>query len=304
MTTDTTTLRAGILVSLKTTMEGNVEYVKTEIDPEHELGDGGTRARWETERTTINAAEHEDAVKVRGKCRSLITAVCAKSQFGLLCRLDFEPQLDAAIAEARVLADRFNATAQLTEINIYALKGKFVNDDVEAVKAINSEVRGLIDSMENGIKKLDVDMVREAANRAKNLGTMLSEEANETLKVAIAAARKVARAIVKEGEVVSGEIDRQTLAALAGARTAFLDVGPASEVINAVAEIEVPQVDFVEPLEYRSDVGETLEVEVLGVDEYEDISRASEIDMDFIKRGAAENQKILDKAKDLDIDLD
>jgi ElaB/YqjD/DUF883 family membrane-anchored ribosome-binding protein len=249
MSFDKSTVRPGLLVSLKTELVGNVNYAKNIIESEREDGAGGTLAKWETERHIQNAAEHEEAVKVRGKCRSMIIGVCAKSSFGLLCPKDREPLLRQAVEEAARLADNFNAVSELSKIVVRVLTGEFVDNEVEAVKALNEEVRGLINSMEQGIKRLDVDAVRDAANRAKNLGSMLSEEANEKLEEAIKAARKVARAIVKQGEVAVGEIDQVTLAALADARTAFLDLD-LDEVpeVSETAPAEVADVEVGEPM--------------------------------------------------------
>ncbi len=42
------------------------------------------------------------------------------------------------------LADEFNATARLTRLYVNVIAGRIAPDDVEAVKAINSEVRDLL----------------------------------------------------------------------------------------------------------------------------------------------------------------
>lgn len=237
------TLRPGFLVSLKTQLTGNVEYVKKSIEDEHEVGGGTTIARWETERTIALKAEHEESVKVRTKARGLILAVCSRSSFGLLARSDREQELRDAVAQAQRIADEFNDRAETTEIVINVLYAELLNDELEATKAINGEVRELIAMMEGGIKNLDVNRVRDAANRAKSLGAMLSDEANDKLKVAINAARKVARAIVKKGDIVVGEIDQQTMQALADARTAFLDTDATPEFVEAVQADDVVDID-------------------------------------------------------------
>ncbi len=246
MALERSTIKPGLLVSLRTLLEGNVSYTKTQLEDDHPTEDGGLQARWETERTIANAAEHEEAGKVRGKCRSVILSVCSKSNFGLLCPVSKQDQLASAVSEARRLADLFNSTSQLSKISIYVLIGELVANEVEAARAINFEVRGLISSMEDGIKKLDPQQIRDAANRAKNLGSMLSDDANEKLKEAINVARKVARAIVKEGEVAVGAIDAVTLSKLADARTAFLDLDSddAEQSEGGVVSAQAPVVDL------------------------------------------------------------
>ena len=233
MVLEKSTIKPGLLVSLKTVLQGNVSYTKTTIEEEHEDDGGGTEEKWETLKTVENKAEHEVAVKIRGMCRSVVTAVCAKSSFGLLCPLDKQDKLEEAIAEARGIAEKFNAQSTLSKIKIFVLVGTLINDEIEAAKAINFEIRGLIDSMEEGIKKLDVDKIREAAAKAVNMRTMLSDEASSQLKTAISISRKAARQIVKSGEVAVGEIDKATLERLNEARAAFLDI----------TETEVPESD-------------------------------------------------------------
>lgn len=222
MTNSTTTLRPGLLVSLKTSLSGNVSYVKH--DRAEDIIDGTLKAKWETEKTVIDVAEHERATKVRSKARSLVASVCANSAFGLLCPESQGEVLNKAIADARKLCDEFNLDAKVTRIWFYAITGRVAADDVEAVRAINSEVRDLLADMAEGVEKLDVKIVRDAASKAKQLGSMLTPDAQARIQIAIDAARSSARKIVAAGEQAALEIDKQTLQTLKEARTAFLDI--------------------------------------------------------------------------------
>lgn len=236
MTIQTSTLRPGLLVSLKTSVTGNVRYQKRIIEGEHKTETGETRAKWETERVVINADELERAKKARSKARALITATCAGSAFGLLCPEADAGLLETALLDARKIADEFNATAELTRISVYVLTGRIAADDVEAVKAIKSEVAELIGLMETGVSGLDVQKIRDAADRAKELSMMLTPDAEARVTVAIETARKTARAIVKAGETAAAEVDQRTLRILREQRTAFLDLDDAREVAAPVAE--------------------------------------------------------------------
>jgi len=105
MTMQATTLRPGLLVALSTRVTGNVTYTRRDID----FGrvspvNGALISKWETERTVTNPEEADAASKARGKCRTLISSVCAQSEFGLLCPEDDAGKLDRAIAEAREVA--------------------------------------------------------------------------------------------------------------------------------------------------------------------------------------------------------
>ena len=224
------TIRPGLLVSLKTSLSGNVHYASRDIEPDHIDADGARRAKWETQRTVEDPQEHEAAVKVRSKARSLISAVCAPSSFGLLCPESDASKLTDAIEEAREVVAAFNRTAKVTRVAVYIIAGRVAPDDAEAVRAINGEVRELLTTMETGLQRLDVATVRDAANRARALASMLSPEAAGRTQVAIEAARKAARLIVKAGEAGAVAIDAATLRTIRESRTAFLDLDDAEEV--------------------------------------------------------------------------
>lgn len=224
------TLRPGLLVSLKTSVVGNVKYAKEVIESEHLTEEGAQLTRWETLRTIVDPAEHRAACKVRDKAGSIIRGVCVHSAFGLLCSEAGVDNLERALVDARKVADDFNGIAKLTRVHVYAMMGRIAPDDVEAVRAINSEVRDLLADMERGLSNLDVKVVREAAGRAKQIGLMLSPAAADRIKVAIDAARSSARKIVKAAEQAAQEVDLLTIKKIAEQRTAFLDLDPAGEV--------------------------------------------------------------------------
>jgi hypothetical protein len=252
------TLRPGLLVSLKTSIRGNVSYDHRDIERDHLTEDGSQLARWETERVISDPAEYEAATKVRSKVRSIISSVCATSAFGLLCPENAFDQLDAAIIEARKLADDFNADAKLTRVRFNVMAGRIASDDVEAVRAINGEVRDLLADMAEGIRNLDVKAVRDAADQARNIGRMLNPDAQARIQEAIDAARSTARQIVKAGDQVAQEIDQLTIRRITEARTAFLDLEPVAEV--AVPAAEGRAVDFEPAPEIKSMSAPTIRV--------------------------------------------
>jgi hypothetical protein len=234
----TSTLRPGLLVSLNTTISGNVTYKRREIEADHITDQGTKEASWQTDRTIFDPVEDEKARIVRSKARSLVTAVCARSAFGLLCPESKAANLDAAISDARKLADEFNATANLSRVGVYVITGRIAQDDVEAVRAINSEVRELMAAMAAGIGNLDVEQVREAANKARNISSMLTPEAQDRIAIAIKTARDAARKIVQAGEQAAQEIDLVAMRKIEEARTAFLDL---DETPTDVAAPELEQ---------------------------------------------------------------
>lgn len=228
----TTTIRPGLLVSLKTSVTGNVQYKKFDLETDHTTAEGARKAKWETERTINDPAEFEEATKVRGKARSLISSVCAASAFGLLCPQDRGDELAQAITEAQQLAREFNSRAQLTRVAVYVVAGKIAQDDVQATRAINSEITDLLNRMEQGVRGLDVEAIRDAANKAKAIGAMVTPEASARLQVAIDNARSAARQIVKAGEAAALDIDQRAIRAITESRTAFIDISEEETTIQ------------------------------------------------------------------------
>jgi ElaB/YqjD/DUF883 family membrane-anchored ribosome-binding protein len=236
MTLRSTTLRPGLLVGLKTSVRGNVAYDKRTLEEEHILVGGMARAKWETVRTIDDPAEHEAAEKARSKAGSVIRSVCAKSAFGLLCPESLASQLEGAVTEARAIADTFNATAKLSHVDVYVITGRVAPDDVEAVRAINSEIKELLDTMETGCRNLDPEAIREAASKARSVGAMLPAETQARVKGAIDAARSAARQIVKAGEAAAVEVDAGAIKRIMEARTSFLDLDTAPAEVAATVE--------------------------------------------------------------------
>ena len=228
------TLRPGLLVSLRTSMSGNVQYSANTIEADHiDPVLGIRRAKWETERTVSDPEEHERAKKARGKARTLLTTVCAASAFGLLCPEADREKLDNAIAEAREVVNAFNATASLTRVTVNILVGRVAADDVEAVRAINAEITELMDRMERGVRNTDVKTIRDAADSARAMATMLSPEASARAVAAVEAARSAARAIVRAGESAAVEVDKVALETIRTSRMAFLDTDSPIEPVQA-----------------------------------------------------------------------
>jgi len=223
MTLQTTTIRPGFLVSLKTSMRGNVSHDRRIIERNHKIDDGSEKERWETVRTTTDPEEWDRGCKVRSEATTDIRKVCVHSAFGLLCPESAAEELAEAMKAARERVEEFNNGASLTRISVYIMAGRIAADDVEAVKSINSEMRDLIDTMSEGVKNLDVKVIREAANKAKSVGQMLAPGAQERAYDAIALARKAAREIIAAGEQATVEIDRTTVRKIREARVAFID---------------------------------------------------------------------------------
>lgn len=227
-----TTLRPGRLVSIKTSISGNTSYKKLDLDIARE-DDGVLRTKWETEKTVIDPAEQEAAAFIRNKMRNLMASVCSRTAFGLLCPERDVDLLNSAIDKAKSLCEEFNKTAKVTRVYFYAITGRIEDNDVAAINAINSEVRGLLEDMAKGIQNLDVKAVREAAKQAREVGQMLAPDAQARITVAIDAARATATRMAKAGEQAAQEIDVVAIRRIEEARTAFLDLDADGKPVEA-----------------------------------------------------------------------
>lgn len=224
----TSVLKPGLLVSLKTTTRGGVNYKRIDLEVDHTTEEGSRVAKWETQREIPDPEEFERASAARGKARSLVASVCCVSSFGLLCPSEKEAELSAAVEEAREVARAHNAGATLTQVQVFVIVGRVAQDDAEAARAIAGEVRELLDAMRDGIKAADPAAIREAANKARALGAMLSEDVAGKVESAIEQARKAARKIVrgieKDGLSAAEVVAFCNVQAIESARFAFLDL--------------------------------------------------------------------------------
>lgn len=216
-------IRPGLLVALSSQVRGNTTYLKEQLEYAHLVAGGEERSKWETTKMVIDPAEQEAASKVRDKCRSLIKSVCSKAEFGLLCPEDRRADLLERIEECNELTAEFNREAVYTHVGVSVFWGTVAQDDVRATREIMKEVRELMEDMQSGLAELDVKKVRAIADKARQMGQILTPEAKTKVDIAVNTARRACTRIVKAGEAVVGEIDRQAIRTIGMARTAFLD---------------------------------------------------------------------------------
>lgn len=230
-------------MSLKTAIRGGIDYQRAALDAPAPDAPEAEVTRWETTRTIADREEHARAVETRTHAVGCVRRVCLATSFGLLCPLSREDLLDAAIGEAREIADAFNQGARHSRIDVYVLRGRIAENDEESTRAIASEVRGLLDEMESGVRSLDVPSVRDAARRARELAQALDARSAERVGSAIDAARVAARAIVrrveKGGEAAAEVLASLNLGPVAAARFAFLDLSEGEPEGPALPGVEV-----------------------------------------------------------------
>lgn len=245
-----TTMKPGYMVSLKTSITGNVSYKRVDLDKSR---DGSQEVeKWETTRFCMDGPEYDRAKEIRGKARNMVIGVCVSTSYATLCPIDREADLESAIQQAEALVSQFNREAVHTRIGFYPLAVLVESDNERATRAITAEVRELLDKMTAGIQSFDKDSIRDAADRAKAIGQMLDSSKQEQVNAAVDAARKAARQITKaikeageNARLVIGEINA---APIAVARFSFLDVDadncqPAPEPEAAMPAVSVQRFD-------------------------------------------------------------
>lgn len=232
-------IKPGILVALTTSIKGVVEYETLDLGSQC---DGSVQVdQWQTKKTVADVAEHKAATEIRSRARSLIGSACYHTAFGFVALEANEKELDANIAAAQKNIEEFNAKATYAKVSLAVLKGRIASTDQEAVRSIREETARLLEIMERAVKIGDVTAIRDAANKARQVGQMLDGAAAEKASEAINGARAIARTIVKEigergvtAESVIAEIGYEKVAT---ARMAFLDLDISADA-TAIEPIE------------------------------------------------------------------
>lgn len=237
-------MRPGLLVALKTAVRGGVEYKREDIDSDDE----GKFKKWETTRLMEDPAEHDAAVKTAGAASRLVSKLCVRTEFGLLCLLDREAEFDAAVLAARMKVNDFNAKAKTCKIHVTAVKARIADNDAEAIRALVQEAKDLLDDMGVAIANADVDSIRKAAGEAKNLSKMMTPDTSGWVNSALEAARETATAIVKRAGNLSDEVTKSVIEveteAFATARFEFLEV--ATKAIEALPSVDLQRMGELE----------------------------------------------------------
>jgi hypothetical protein len=274
MKNTTMTLKPGLLVSLKTTMRGGVEYVREDISDKKE---GVTKVQeWKTVKRVANIKEYEAASKLRSKLGGLIRKVCVPSAFGLICPVSKEQELRDAIAEAKEAAARFNTKNATVSIGIYTLVGRIAETDQEAMRAIKDELKDMLAEMQRAIQGGAIEDAREAASKLLKMGMVLDEQTQGKVKRAVEEVRQIAKEAIKkvaEGGVTTAQaVANIKFTALEEARFAFLDEGETIAPVSTLPATDVRGLDADDVAE----VDETArKADDLGVDKSSDDMKAA-----------------------------
>jgi len=217
-------IKPGLLVSVKTRQHGGVSYTKRDIEAPRVTESGAQVSRWETDKFVYDPDETERAQQVANRARYLITRNCVKTEMQqLLCPNDRRDDLRLAVLEARALVAEFNATASFTEIQIDVWVGEIVDNGVDAAQQIFASQQAFLSEMIDGLRELDPKKVRAAINKSRDLGQMMSGQANEMLIEATRVAEAARQRIISAGEKAIVAIDLEAISKIGSVRNSFLD---------------------------------------------------------------------------------
>lgn len=217
-------IKPGLLVSVKTRQHGGVSYTKRDIEAPRFTESGAQVSRWETDKFVFDPDETERAQQVANRARYLVTRNCVKTEMQqLLCPNDRRAELRDAVAEARAMVAEFNQSASFTEIQIDVWVGEIVDNGVDAAQQIFASQQAFLNEMIEGLKELDPKKVRAAINKSRDLGQMMSGQANEMLTEATRVAEAARQRIIAAGENAIVAIDLEAITKIGSVRNSFLD---------------------------------------------------------------------------------
>lgn len=221
-------IRPGILVTLSTSIEGGIQYERIDLKAER-ADDGALIEEWETQKTTEDPEEYEEAVKVRQKVRSLVKSCCVWTPFGMICPHDEVANLDRAFREAAERVEAFNADAQTCRVVYRSLRGEIAEDQVESIQSIREHVGALVSEMQSALRDGDVASIRDCASQATQMGRLLEQDSDargllgRAVKAARSAAREIVRKVEKQGDSLVSVLNEANLSAVSQARFVFLE---------------------------------------------------------------------------------
>lgn len=245
MDTGRVTLRPGMLVAVRTKIEGGHETARhkvlREVLPAGDGGGDGLYEKTEIERRVADVEEFERACKARASARYAIARVCLPSDFGLLCVLG-QDVLDAAIRDADAICRTFNDTARYSKIRCWVLVGSIAESDTAAQQALMGELREAIGAVREAVRLRDPGAIRDAAAKALALAPMIDQpgEIEDTVRAARRAATDLIQSRKRNGD------DTQAAGVLAQALEAVERYGAVLD--GAIAEIEASAPDAAEVL--------------------------------------------------------
>ena len=261
-------LSPGILAIVRHSIKGGVEHQKTILEEAHETASGKTRERYEMIVTVDDPAERKLATEAAGKARAQISKLCAQTEFGLLCPLSREPELEAGVRVAEQIIADFNARASTCRISFYALPARIAKDEREAqqaARAIGEDLQRLVADMLGAIRAATKpEEIRaaaaQAAKTARQLANMIDAgtlgKVDAAVKAAREAATDLAARIREDGAAaagVVGEIQARSIKMLEGVSFLDMDNGPVasdsegSEIDRLIADARMAGLDLSEP---------------------------------------------------------
>ena len=147
-------LKAGYLVSLKTSVTGGIEYLRFNREANASADTpGAVEETFTTKKLTMNPEEHKAAIQVRSKAVYAIRKVAADTPFGYMVPLEQRAALEAALVEAKSYVAAFNAEAKHTYVSFRMVKGLIDDGDHDTALAIAQEAIDALTTLQDSAHK-------------------------------------------------------------------------------------------------------------------------------------------------------
>ena len=199
------TIQPGIAVMMTSSIVGGPSYKKLNIDLTdeelqeitgvEEMPEGEVR-KWETTRIIEDVPGYKAALTVRNRARDGVRGVCVRTQFGEICPLGREDDLNRKIADGQLDVQTFNSNNDHLKINWHCLKAYIRGSDTQALEAIHSTINEALAEMHDAYETGNYKKLRSVSkmlNQHKKIlesGTLATSHLDEAIKNARAAARK------------------------------------------------------------------------------------------------------------------
>jgi hypothetical protein len=198
-------LKPSLLVAVQISRVGGVTYARGAAS--EESGDNYEKKTWETTKEIPNVAEFKTAEAAAAECRRLISAICYRTSFGLLCSKDREKELTEAVKVVKAKIADVNSALQTVRLTASVIRAEISSSDQEAAQAVVQEIGGFLAELTSAVEACDVKKIRQTVGAVKGIESLLPEIQSQSLRSAIAAAKKAASTIVKEVQKKERTID-------------------------------------------------------------------------------------------------
>jgi hypothetical protein len=197
-----------------------------------------------SKKVITNVDEYDKCQKLASELRYAVRKLAQATILGPVCPPDKEPELDAAIQDARTRAREFNESAVSHMIRVAYVKATISSDDEAAAREFTYDFQQYLGDMKVALESLNVKNIRNVASQMQStlrgLSAMIPDTERSILQEAINNAREQAKMIVEEvgakGRTIASVKEELNTSAVDSARMTFLEYEVSPELQNLTIE--------------------------------------------------------------------